>query len=111
VVLFGCLVSLFVVVYTVLPALVVIAFTEPARVRAAPFYWIVGAIAGIVAWTAFLSTDLSWFPVSGLPLAWTVERGLLVLVVGAAGLIGGLVYWSMAGIDAGDWRVRGAGKS
>ena len=79
------------------PAAVVIAVAEARRLRSATFYGFVGALSAnlVVAYLAESFTVL------------VRPAGLLVT---AAGLIFGLVYWAIAGRTAGDWLARPQGR-
>ena len=79
-----------VIVYSLLPALLVIVFAEVARVRSPSFYGLTGAFAAGFTTTVEFGVSLS------------------VAVSGAiGGLVGGPVYWSIAGCYAGRWRASG----
>jgi hypothetical protein len=103
----GGWVSAFVAVLAFVPAVIVIVVAEVARLRSAALYGIVAAIAAIACWAAVIREN-GPLPMPGLALSLAPERalvtGALVLVAGLGGLIGGLVYWRIAGRSAGDWR-------
>lgn len=96
--------SLFVVVLAVVPAAILIAIAETARLRSAAFYAAGGAIVGIACWAVFLRED-GLLPMPGFAFSLapgrTLVTAVLVLVAGLGGLTGGLVYWRIAGRAAG----------
>ena len=69
---------------------------ETASLRGWPFYALAGAAGALWARQAWVGFD----SVSGTPLP---VHFLLALV--ASGIVGGLVYWTVAGRSAGLWRV------
>jgi hypothetical protein len=93
--------STFVVfVLAFVPAVVAIAVAEARRLRSALFYACSGAIAAMLAWGVLVRLDRL---APGQALSLAREQAFLVLAISAAGLIGGLVYWGIAGRSAGDW--------
>jgi len=105
--LIGFYVASAIVVVGVIPTTLVIAYAEMNRLRSALFYGVAGALLANVCHAVVQLVRLR------LPhLAFTTDRmagaALIVLCLGVAGLIGGLVYWSTAGRDAGDWRSEAA---
>jgi hypothetical protein len=107
--LLGAWIGAFVAVLAFVPAAVVVAVAEAARLRSAAFYVAIGAIAAIACW-AVVIREGGLLPMPGLALSLAPERalvtGALVLAAGLGGLAGGLVYWRIAGRTAGDWRGR-----
>jgi NADPH:quinone reductase-like Zn-dependent oxidoreductase len=77
-------------VYAFIPAALIIAFAEARDLRSAAYY----SGAGIVAAIAALSIMFRTLHLVGSDL----------LILGAGGGVGGLVYWWIAGRSAGDWR-------
>lgn len=81
-----------------LPALVLIVFAEAARMRSFLYYGVAGAVVGLSSYfgsniSARLENTTDVVPVDfGLQLA------------AAAGILGGLAYWLIAGHNAGGWR-------
>jgi hypothetical protein len=78
-----------------LPALVVIAVAETARLRSTGFYACAGAIGAVLCWAFFVREGRVLQTLPGLRLTLAPDRVLvecaLVLVASVAGLIGGLV--------------------
>lgn len=111
VVLAPCMLSLFAVVAAMfasvlafVPALVIIGLAEAVRVRAAAFYGVAGMATAIVCGAYFFRREGAWFwmPSPELTLEQALTASVLVLLGGAAGSVGGLVYWHNAGRTAGN---------
>lgn len=81
--------SFFAALYAFIPAALVIAVAEARGLRSAAYYGGAGTVAAIAAICIFSRT--LQLPASAL------------LTLGAAGLVGGLVYWRIAGRSAGTW--------
>lgn len=90
-----------------LPAIAIIWFAERRSVRSATFYAAMGGLAAAVVisafyawpiWKSLHSTAISQAPVAPVTLA--TLAGLVWLFV-VPGVCGGLVYWAIAGRDAG----------
>ena len=80
------------------PAVILIAIAETFNIRSIFYYAIGGALIGAIAW--YMSdisirlentTDLS-------PIGYGLQ------LVAASGIIGGFVYWLLAGRKAGRWK-------
>jgi len=80
-----------------LPSFVAIVLAEAARIRSILYYGVGGALIGIAA---FYSVDLSDVLENTTDIA-PVGHGLELSA--AAGIVGGLVYWLIAGRKAGAW--------
>jgi hypothetical protein len=97
-----------VIAFAFIPAAVVIAVAEVARLRSAAFYAAIGAAVAVACWTCFVRPG-GLVDAPGLSLSQPSDRvffaGTLVLLAGAAGLTGGLAYWRIAGRTAGAWRI------
>jgi hypothetical protein len=97
--------TLFAVVLAFAPALVIVGLGEAARVRAAAFYGGAGTMTGIACGAYFFRREGAWLwmpgPGAELTLGQLLAPGVIALTVGTAGLVGGLVYWNMAGRCAG----------
>ncbi|MGB9041436.1 MAG: hypothetical protein WCC81_03065 [Pseudolabrys sp.] len=81
-----------------LPAMVVIVIAEAARLRNFLYYGVGGAL---VALASYYGSDIS------VRLENTTDVtpvGNALQLAAAAGIIGGLVYWLIAGRNAGRWR-------
>jgi len=81
--------------YAALPALAIIAIAEGWRVRSVLFY---AGVGGALA--AFLAFGTEIFDLRGAAR----DREIMV----GAGVVGGFVYWALAGRNAGAWRDRRA---
>jgi hypothetical protein len=97
--------TFFTLVLAFVPALVIVGFAEAARVRAAPFYGVAGTTTAIVCGGYFFRREGAWFCVPGPGAGFTLDQALTAGGLVLAGLIGGLAYWSIAGVGAGDWRT------
>jgi hypothetical protein len=86
-----------------LPAVVVIAISEAARMRSFIYYGVGGAL---VALASYYGSDISIRlenTTDVTPVANTLQ------LAAAAGILGGLAYWLIAGRNAGRWRERREG--
>jgi phosphotransferase system glucose/maltose/N-acetylglucosamine-specific IIC component len=81
-----------------LPALVVIIITEAARLRNFLYYGIGGALVGLAS---YYGTDISVRLENTTDVA---PVGNALQLAAAAGIVGGIVYWLIAGRNAGRWR-------
>jgi hypothetical protein len=93
-----------VVALAFVPAMVIAAIAEIFRLRSVLFYAIAAGAVGIIATIGFrfgmslvLFKPKSTVPVSGLSFSvpWSIV---------AAGIVAGVVYWVLAGRNAGAWR-------
>lgn len=89
---------IFVSGFAFLPALVMMLVTEAFAVRSVLFYALGGALFGLGIYL-----PLTPFDVSSLSLAGIDRRELEVMT--GAGIVAGLVYWLVAGRNAGRWRA------
>jgi len=78
----------------ILPAVVAIVLAEAFAWRSVLYYFLAG---GLIALIADQASDLVIAP--GFP-----GRRLVIML--AAGFVGGFVYWAIAGQHAGDWGPR-----
>jgi Na+/proline symporter len=83
--------------FALLPALIVVLITEAFNVRGALTYGIGGAIVGAACYLGLVPFDPDTFQFQGI-----VRRHLEIMT--GAGIVGGLVYWLIAGRTAGTWR-------
>jgi len=82
-----------------LPALVLIVYAEAARMRSFLYYGVAGAAVGLAS---YFGSDVS----SRLENTTDVTPvGHALQLAAAAGIIGGIVYWLIAGRRAGAWRA------
>jgi hypothetical protein len=81
-----------------LPAMVLILFAEAARMRSLLYYGVAGAVVGLAA---YFGSDVSSRLENTTDV---VPVGHALQLAAAAGIIGGLVYWLIAGRKAGVWR-------
>jgi hypothetical protein len=81
-----------------LPALVLIVLAEAARMRSLLYYGVAGAVVGLAA---YFGSDISARLDNTTDV---VPVGHALQLAAAAGIIGGLVYWLIAGRKAGAWR-------
>jgi phosphotransferase system glucose/maltose/N-acetylglucosamine-specific IIC component len=82
----------------ILPALIVIVFAEVARMRSFIYYGVGGALVGLAS---YFGSDISVRLENTTDVA-PVNNALQLAA--AAGIIGGLAYWLIAGRNAGRWR-------
>jgi hypothetical protein len=80
-----------------LPALIMALVTEALAIRSLLFYAAGGALFGLGVYLAFTPFDPSTVSFVGL------DRRELEVMTGA-GIVAGLVYWAIAGRQAGMWR-------
>ncbi len=83
--------------FALVPALIVVLLTEAFYVRSVLAYAILGGLAGLCAYLAFIPFDTTAMTFDGI-----VRRHLEIMV--GAGILGGVVYWVIAGRNAGYWR-------
>lgn len=83
--------------FTLLPALIAVLVTEAFSIRHILAYAIFGGLAGLGCYLAFIPFDTETMTFVGV-----VRRHVEVMV--GAGILGGVVYWLIAGRNAGAWR-------
>ncbi|MBB1089934.1 hypothetical protein HUU61_01405 [Rhodopseudomonas palustris] len=88
---------IFVSGFALLPALIVVLVTEAFAIRSALVYAIGGAAVGVACYLGLVPFDPATLQFDGI-----VRRHLEIMT--GAGIIGGLVYWLIAGRNAGLWR-------
>jgi len=81
-----------------LPALVVFVIAEAVRLRNFLYYGVGGALVGLAS---YYGSDISVRLENTTDVA---PVGNALQLAAAAGIIGGLVYWVIAGRNAGRWR-------
>lgn len=82
----------------IFPAVLLIALAEAMRIRNILYYAVAGAVVGLAS---YFGSNIS------LRLENTTDVtpvGHVLQLAAAAGIIGGLVYWVIAGRKAGAWR-------
>lgn len=87
--------------FALVPALIAILLTEVFSIRSALIYALLGGAAGLGAYLAFVPFDPATMTFDGI-----VRRHLEIMA--GAGILGGVVYWLIAGRGAGKWRAAGA---
>ena len=88
---------IFVSGFALLPALVVVAVTEAFYVRSALTYAVGGGLVGLACYLGLVPFDPDTLRFDGI-----VRRHLEIMT--GAGIVAGLVYWLLAGRNAGAWR-------
>jgi len=89
--------AVFFSLYAMVPAMLMIAFAEGFRLRSVLFYCLAGAA---LALGSAYGWDLR------LPLSPDDDLGGRgVEIMAAVGIVGGFVYWALAGRSAGAWRT------
>jgi hypothetical protein len=88
----------FVGAVAIFPALVVIVISEAARLRNFLYYGVGGALVGLAS---YYGSDVSMRLENTTDVA---PVGNSLQLAAAAGIIGGLAYWLVAGRNAGRWR-------
>ncbi len=83
--------------FAFLPAAVAAAIAEMVSIRSILFYALAGAVIGFIAYVS-----LGGFDVAALSVDGYTRRETEIAV--AAGIVAGLVYWLLAGRNAGRWR-------
>src|ERR1700727_2168622 len=88
---------IFVSGFALLPAMIVAAITEAFSIRGALAYAVGGAIIGLACYLGLVPFDPETLRFEGI-----VRRHLEIMT--GAGIVGGVVYWMIAGRNAGAWR-------
>ena len=83
--------------FALLPALIVVLITEAFSIRHILAYAVAGGIAGLCCYLAFIPFDTVTMTFEGI-----IRRHLEVMV--GSGILGGVIYWMIAGRKAGAWR-------
>ena len=84
--------------FALLPALVVMLLTEMFSIRRVLAYALGGALVGVACYLGLLPFDPETMRFDGI-----IRRHLEVMA--GAGIVSGLVYWVIAGRNAGAWRT------
>ncbi len=88
---------IFVSGFALLPALIVVLITEAFFIRSALAYALGGAAVGLACYLGLVPFDTATMRFDGI-----VRRHLEIMT--GAGILGGLIYWMIAGRNAGGWR-------
>src|SRR3954469_25664507 len=88
---------IFVSGFALLPALLVVLVTEAFYVRGALAYAVGGGVVGLACYLGLVPFDPATLRFEGI-----VRRHLEIMT--GAGIVAGLVYWMIAGRNAGAWR-------
>jgi hypothetical protein len=88
---------IFVSGFALLPALVVVAITEAFYIRSALAYAVGGGLVGLACYLGLVPFHPETFQFEGI-----VRRHLEIMT--GAGIVAGVVYWMIAGRNAGLWR-------
>ena len=83
--------------FALLPALIVVLITEAFYIRGVLTYAIGGALVGAACYLGLIPFDPNTLQFDGI-----VRRHLEIMT--GAGIVAGLVYWMIAGRNAGAWR-------
>ncbi len=84
--------------FALLPAMLVVAITETFYIRGALTYALGGAIVGLACYLGLVPFDPATMRFDGI-----VRRHLEIMT--GAGIVGGMIYWVIAGRNAGAWRA------
>jgi hypothetical protein len=88
---------IFVSGFALLPAMVVVAITEAFYIRGALTYAVGGGIVGLACYLGLVPFDPETLRFEGI-----VRRHLEIMT--GAGIVAGVIYWMIAGRNAGAWR-------
>jgi hypothetical protein len=88
---------IFVSGFALLPAMIVVAITEAFYIRSALTYAVGGGIVGLACYLGLVPFDPETLRFEGI-----VRRHLEIMT--GAGIVAGMVYWMIAGRNAGAWR-------
>ena len=89
---------IFVSGFALLPAMVVVAITEAFHIRGALTYAVGGGVVGLACYLGLVPFDPETLRFEGI-----VRRHLEIMT--GAGIVAGMVYWMIAGRNAGAWRA------
>src|SRR3954465_4764695 len=89
---------IFVSGFALLPALIVVAVTEAFYIRSALAYAVGGGVVGLACYLGLVPFDPATLRFDGI-----IRRHLEIMT--GAGIVAGLVYWLIAGRNAGAWRA------
>jgi hypothetical protein len=83
--------------FALLPAMLVVLITEAFYIRGVLTYAIGGAVVGLACYLGLVPFDPATMHFEGI-----IRRHLEIMT--GAGIVGGLIYWMIAGRYAGAWR-------
>src|SRR5438270_11574398 len=83
--------------FALLPAMVVVLITEAFYIRSVLAYAVGGGVVGLACYLGLVPFDPATLRFDGI-----VRRHLEIMT--GAGIVAGLVYWMIAGRNAGAWR-------
>jgi hypothetical protein len=83
--------------FALLPATIVVLITEAFYVRSALTYAVGGGVVGLACYLGLIPFDPATLHFEGI-----VRRHLEIMT--GAGIVAGMVYWMIAGRNAGVWR-------
>jgi hypothetical protein len=83
--------------FALLPAMIVAAITEALYIRGALTYAVGGGVVGLACYLGLVPFDPATLRFEGI-----VRRHLEIMT--GAGIVAGVVYWMIAGRNAGAWR-------
>ena len=84
--------------FALLPAMIVAAITEAFYIRSVLAYAVGGAVVGAACYLGLIPFDPETMRFDGI-----IRRHLEIMT--GAGIVAGLVYWMIAGRNAGAWRT------
>ncbi len=88
--------------FALLPAMIIVAVTEAFGIRSALAYAIGGGAVGLACYLGLIPFDPATLHFDGI-----VRRHLEIMT--GAGIVAGVVYWMVAGRNAGLWRTPSRG--
>jgi hypothetical protein len=89
--------AIFVSGFALIPALLLVIVSEGFGIRSFVFYAAAGAVTGFVIYWSFAAADFG-----ALSVASNTRREAEIM--SGAGIVAGIVYWVIAGRNAGLWR-------
>lgn len=83
--------------FALVPAMIVAAITEALYIRGSLVYAVGGGVVGLACYLGLVPFDIEQLRFEGI-----VQRHLEIMT--GAGIVAGMVYWMIAGRNAGAWR-------
>jgi hypothetical protein len=83
--------------FALLPAMIVVAITEAFYIRSVLAYAVGGGLVGLACYLGLIPFDPTTLSFEGV-----VRRHLEIMT--GAGIVAGMIYWMIAGRNAGAWR-------